>query len=67
MACVKHATWHERLAHVNNKYLMKTFEKQAAYGLDEMKKEENKCEVCVEAKSKKQSYKTVEKTLFIIM
>ena len=63
MVCVKQPTWHERLGHINTQYLMATAEKQAAYGLENIKREEDPCEICIQAKSKKMSYKTVEKTV----
>jgi hypothetical protein len=62
MACVKQVTWHERLGHINPEFLRKTAEKEAACGLENMLKEDFKCEICIKAKSKKKSHKTVEKT-----
>jgi hypothetical protein len=64
MACVKQVTWHERLGHINPEFLRKTAKKEAAYGLENMLKEDlKKCEICIKAKSKKKSHKTVEKTV----
>jgi hypothetical protein len=63
MVCVKQATWHERLAHINCQYLKNTADMGAVYGLENMQKGEFKCEVCAQAKSTKQSYKTTEKVV----
>ncbi|OXA53950.1 Copia protein [Folsomia candida] len=65
MACIKPVVWHERLAHINSKFLNDTKDKEAAYGLENMKREDVnfKCEICMKAKSKKKSYVTVEKTV----
>jgi Reverse transcriptase (RNA-dependent DNA polymerase)/gag-polypeptide of LTR copia-type/GAG-pre-integrase domain len=62
MVCVKQIPWHERLAHVNIQYLRKTAEEKAAHGLDNIGRMEEKCETCLQTKSTKKSYETVEKT-----
>jgi hypothetical protein len=51
MACVKQVPWHERLGHINPEFLRKAAEKEAAYGLENMLKEDFKCEICIKAKS----------------
>jgi len=63
MACVKQATWHDRLAHINARFLKRTALTMAAYGLRDMESEEFTCEICKIAKSTKQPYTTVEKTV----
>jgi len=62
LACLKQATWHERMGHINGKFLLLTQQKGAVYGLEKMTKDDYKCEVCLRAKSTKKSYKSVEKT-----
>jgi hypothetical protein len=56
-ACVKQVVWHQRLAHINSQYLKNTATEGAAFGLEKMNNESFKCEPCMQAKSKKQSYK----------
>lgn len=53
---------HARLGHICTNFLKKTSELEAAYGLEKLKLDDSNCEVCIQAKVTKQSYKSVEKT-----
>ena len=61
MTVVKTINWHQRLGHINSQFLKMTAKKVAAYGLEDMTGESVSCDVCPQAKSTKQSYKTSEK------
>jgi len=61
MASAYQDNWHERLGHINNDFIKKTAEKRAVFGLDNITMDNSKCEICIRAKSKRQSYPSVDR------
>jgi hypothetical protein len=55
------ALWHQRLGHINVKFLKLTSESGAVYGLEDVKFGNSKnCDICIQTKTKRESYKSVK-------
>jgi len=55
------ANAHERFAHINTQFLKKTHELQAAYGMNNLKFDNQDCIVCIKTKMTQNSFKSTEK------
>ncbi|GBO41516.1 hypothetical protein AVEN_51867-1 [Araneus ventricosus] len=54
-------TWHNRMCHINERYIIQTSKNKCVKGLPELKRSDFKCEPCKLAKSRCKSFKPIGK------